>query len=281
MCQFCHQHGDGKKWYLNAANYADDLLSDLRRRKFIIEFFGASGEIEHTLPQLERFSSAPAFVQRMVKPLIVRRMKRDHYGQVLPLEDIEQIFGFVGSIVRVPCICRQVTLGREVGTCYGVSMSPTGGGLGKVFHDLDDSFLGGPDASHFDQLTPEEALAAFRDHEQEGLCHTVWTFVAPFTGGICNCDRRDCLAMQSTVGHDLPVMFRGEYVAAVNSDLCSGCRSCLRQCQFGAMGYGVADRKAFVDPRACYGCGICRSACTQDAIALSPRAEVPAAAKLW
>ena len=33
-----------------------------------------------------------------------------------------------------------------------------------------------------------------REHEKEGLCHTVWTFQTPFIGGICNCDRADCLA---------------------------------------------------------------------------------------
>ena len=39
MCQFCHQHGEGKKWYLQAKNYAEDLLGDLRRRKYIADFF--------------------------------------------------------------------------------------------------------------------------------------------------------------------------------------------------------------------------------------------------
>ena len=35
MCEFCHKHGEGKKWYLQAKNYSEDLLSDLRRREFI------------------------------------------------------------------------------------------------------------------------------------------------------------------------------------------------------------------------------------------------------
>ncbi len=39
MCQFCIKHGEGKKWYLQAKNYAEDLLSDLRRRNFILNFF--------------------------------------------------------------------------------------------------------------------------------------------------------------------------------------------------------------------------------------------------
>jgi len=39
MCEFCYKHGEGKKWYLQAENYSEDLMSDLRRRKFIKDFF--------------------------------------------------------------------------------------------------------------------------------------------------------------------------------------------------------------------------------------------------
>ena len=28
MCEFCIKHGEGKKWYLQAKNYAEDLLSE-------------------------------------------------------------------------------------------------------------------------------------------------------------------------------------------------------------------------------------------------------------
>ena len=35
-----------------------------------------------------------------------------------------------------------------------------------------------------------------------------------------------------------------------------------------------------IDPRRCYGCGICAS-CTQDAIALHDRSTVPVAANIW
>ena len=31
MCEFCLKHGEGKKWYLQAKNYSDDLPADLRR----------------------------------------------------------------------------------------------------------------------------------------------------------------------------------------------------------------------------------------------------------
>ena len=28
MCEFCTEHGEGKKWYLQMKNYADELLHE-------------------------------------------------------------------------------------------------------------------------------------------------------------------------------------------------------------------------------------------------------------
>lgn len=39
MCEFCAKHGDGKKWYLQAKNYSEDLTADLRRQKTIAHWF--------------------------------------------------------------------------------------------------------------------------------------------------------------------------------------------------------------------------------------------------
>jgi ferredoxin len=281
MCEFCVQHGEGKKWYLQAKNYAEDLVSDLRRRHFIADFFEHPEHLGRDSQQMAKLRSAPPFVQRAIKGVVVRRMKKWHFGQVVPLEDIRDIFDFAGSIVRLPCICRHVTLGKEARYCYGVSMGTDGGKLGELFRGLDSSFLSGPDTGGFETLSREDALDSFTAHEREGLCHTIWTFVTPFVGGICNCDRADCLAMRATVTHDLKLMFRAEYIATIDGDLCSGCRSCMRVCQFGAIGYSPTTRKARVDHSACYGCGICRSACTKGAVALTARAEVPAASSLW
>ena len=280
MCEFCHKHGDGKKWYLQAKNYGEDLLADARRRQFIRDFLGSPEHLAEDSARLEQFAKLPAFVRRAVGAVVTGRQKKIHFGQVVPLEDLQEILGFVNSIVRTPCICRHITTGKDVGYCYGIVMGP-GAGLAKVLRGVDSSFGAGPDTVRFERLKGEQALEALREHEQEGLCHTVWTFHTPFIGGICNCDRADCLAMRSTVTHGLKVMWRAEYVASVDPDACVGCRACMRLCQFGALGYSAATKKAVVDQTACYGCGICRSACTTGAIKLTPRAEVPAVAAVW
>ena len=106
MCQFCHQHGEGRKWYLQAKNYSDDLLSDVRRRNFIKDFIKGK-VIADTVQGMARLEKAPAFLRGLLGRLATRRMKREHFGQVVPLEDVEQIFGFCNSITRVSCVCRQ------------------------------------------------------------------------------------------------------------------------------------------------------------------------------
>jgi NAD-dependent dihydropyrimidine dehydrogenase PreA subunit len=281
MCEFCLKHAEGKKWYLQAKNYSEDLLSDLRRRRFIEDFFGHQEDLARDAERLEKLEKAPGFIKAIIRRVITRNMKKNHFGQVVPVEEIEQIFSFVNSIVRVACVCRHVTLGEEKRYCYGISMGPDGGKMSEILRGLDTSFLNGPDTEGVEAVGKDEAISAFRDHEREGLCHTVWTFQAPFIGGVCNCDRADCLAMKATVTHDIPLMFRAEYVAEIDPDRCVGCRECMRVCQFGAITYSASNRKAVIDQRRCYGCGICRSVCKQDAIVLKDRREVPAAANLW
>jgi ferredoxin len=278
MCEFCLKHGEGKKWYLQASNYSDDLLSDIRRRKFIETFFTDTESLARGVQRLEQLEKAPRLISGVIRRIITARMKKVHYGQVVPIEDIERIFSFVNSIVRVACICRHINLGREERYCYGVSLAPDGGKFGEIVRGLDKSYINGPDIVGMEKLSKEEAIAALRAHEQEGLCHSVWTFHAPFIGGICNCDRSDCMAMRCTITHRTPIMFRAEYVAAIDPDLCNGCRQCMRVCQFGAISYSVANKKAVIDQRACYGCGICRSVCRKNAIALEERSKVAVAA---
>ena len=281
MCEFCHKHGEGQKWYLRAENYSDDLLSDLKRRKFVADFFSRAEEHRRGRTNAQRHQPMPWFVRSVLRPYIVSRQKKVHFGQVLPIEDVEKVFGFVGNIVRLPCYCRYINLGTEQRFCYGISMAPQEGEMFKIIKEIDMDYLTGPDTSGLEELTKEEALENFRQYEKEGLCHTVWTFVAPFIGGICNCDRSDCGAMQATVTEGSPSMFRAEYVAEVNPEVCNGCRQCMRVCQFGAIGYSAANKKVFIDPLRCYGCGICRASCTKDAIQLHDRASVPVAANLW
>jgi Pyruvate/2-oxoacid:ferredoxin oxidoreductase delta subunit len=275
------KHGEGKKWYLEASNYSEDLLSDVRRRKFLVNFFSETDKLEGALNDFEKLDKAPWLVKRLVRWKLDRFFRKNHHGQVLPIEDVEKIFGFTNSIVRFSCICRTVMKSQEKRYCYGVSMGPQGGKFAALIDEVVPGFLDGPDSKGMEILGKEEAVAAFKEHEHEGLCHSIWTFGTPFIGGICNCDRPDCIAMKTTVTYGIPSMYRAEHVAQLNPALCTGCRQCMRVCQFGALSYSVGNKKVAVDSRHCYGCGICRAVCEKNAIHLDDRSNVPAVANLW
>ncbi len=280
MCEFCHQHGEGEKWYLKAQHYSADLLADLRRRSYIKDFFENPGRLGRNIARLDDLNRLPSFVRAVVKPHIVNRQKKTHYGQVLPLEDIEKIFSFVNSIVRLPCVCRHVSAGTEQRYCYGVSMEPgKDTTMGRLIRSVGADYLTGPHTDGLETVSTEEALEQFRALEKKGIVHTVWTFLSPFIGGICNCDM-DCMALKA-ISKSYPSMFRAEYVAEVNLDSCTGCRSCIGVCHFNAISYRLATEKVIIDQKTCYGCGVCRSSCRKNAIVLKDRSEVPAAANLW
>ena len=280
MCDFCIKHGEGKKWYLQAKNYGEDLASDIKRRKFIEHFFNemvAPGP-KDAFQGLKRLQSAPPLMRRFMGSLMSRSFKRKHFGQIVPIEDIEKILEICSGIVRTPCVCRRLTRGKDGAFCLGVTISLEKSPFREA---VSSDYWEGPDSAGAETMTRDQALDLMRDFERQGLCHSLWTFITPFIGGICNCDRMDCLGLLYTLRGGLKMMWRGEYVARVDPDLCRGCRTCLKNCQFGAISYSVLAQKCAIQEDACWGCGICRAACQQNAISLLDRASVPSVARLW
>src|SRR6266567_4879515 len=146
MCEFCLKHGEGEKWYLQAKNYSEDLLSDLRRLKFL-EQFANPDALQREMTKMDdvfgRVRKMPWFIRSLFTRMITGNMKKVHFGQVVPMEDIEQIFELTNSIVRVACVCRQSTLGQEKRYCYGISVGPNGGKLLDIFRAVEEKFTGG------------------------------------------------------------------------------------------------------------------------------------------
>jgi len=274
MCEFCTQHGDGKKWYLQAENYAVDLSHDLERREYVIDFVsGFSRRMRRDVPLLKAFKAAPAPIQSAFRAYSQPRQMRDHFGQPVPIEECEHIFDIATSIVQLPCVCRHFAGTPERGYCIGVTVTPQDELFAEAFRD----FAAGPDTAAFQRLNRDEAVGVLHRAEAEGMMHSVWTFKSPFIAGICNCNLASgCMAMRTTLEFGYKSMWKGEYVALVDDTGCVGCGACEERCPFGAISLDER-RVAVVDTEACYGCGICRSACCTDAIALEDRTAASAA----
>ncbi len=262
MCEFCIQHGEGKKWYLDMRNYSRELWAQEGRAEFITDY-GARFEERYTkrVALLDALVNKPV-VGRFFRRMAIRNQKTEHWGQVVPIEDLEQVVDLQDSSVRFPCVCRILTTGhREARYCFGIGVN------------MASTLAQYPDASSLEVLGREEAKKILRSFDKQGMVHSVWTFKTPYIGAICNCDQ-DCVAYRLQVKTNLTqVMFRAEYVGLVDWDLCNGCKKCLLNCQFGAIRYSNTMKRATIEMTQCYGCGVCRAVCNKEAITLKPRTD--------
>ena len=175
MCEFCTQHGEGQKWYLQMKNYADILLHE-----------ELSVDYKRIVAANTRLEWNQRFWEYFIMPAITgipasRRPWSDaprgpdewhveHFGQVLPIEDVEQVLDRVDSITRMPCGCRYMTTGKtDKRYCFGFGIDRLGV-LGK-FPDAETSL---------ETLSREDAKKIIRAYDQEGLMHSIWTGVTPF-----------------------------------------------------------------------------------------------------
>ncbi len=279
MCQFCVEHGEGKRWYLNAKNYAYDLQSDVRRREYVVDFVAGFDESRSTaIAGMELIGRLPNGFEHLVKDRYSKHMQKHHFGQPVPIEECDQILDIATSITVIPCICRMHAPGqRAEELCMLVTTQPVEAYLTEGFKD----YAAGPDLSDFHRIDKSEAMDLLRECERDGLMHSIWTFQTPFAAAICNCNLESgCMAMRLTQGYGMKLMWRGEWVAQVAEERCTGCGRCAKACPFNAI--SRTEARAFA-PRAedCWGCGVCRAHCREDALQLVDRRSVPAVASLW
>ena len=267
MCEFCISHGDGEKWYLNAANYAEALLRDVRREKYIEDFMPSiMAKGGRWLKIIDR---GRCFVPSLTDRILQRKseeMKQVHYGQVIPLEDVGAILEIVGQVVRLPCVCRQTLHNLEEPACYLLTASPDALGFKEILGRRQETL---PFIGAMENVSPATALAEMERLEDRGMIHTVWTFITPFIGAICNCDQSGCLGMHYT-SRGMRLFFPGEEMIRVEHEACSACGSCVEICPFHALSFGSIG-SIHVDGEKCHGCGICRRACPSEALALATR----------
>jgi ferredoxin len=282
MCEFCLQHAEGKKWYLEMKHFSEELLHQELSPESI-KLSGATDRLGFIYDALRTsvipagtgtpYSAGPNAGSQVevTREESTRRAKLIHFGQILPIEDVEKVIDLCSSIVRMPCGCRFITTGKTNNRyCFGLGFDPA-----KVMGAYPDS------TACLEVLANEDAKRIIKKFDEEGLIHSIWTMITPYVGAICNCDH-DCLWYKSNIENaDSISAFRAEYVCKVDAESCTGCKSCMSQCQFGAQFYSSAMKLVFIDPKRCYGCGVCRAACPNKAISIIPRAEMPEAAQFW
>ena len=292
MCRHCVKWGEGTKWYLNPKNYSDEILnSDLAKVKMedtmVGPLLGVQGTIQEVLGTAQRFKYEVGFgenidltfqdldddLARTMREGLPDLIDKAHGGQMVPLEDAEKIIDLTkGDILISPCVCRKYYGGIEKSTCmffYPIAQ----------LQQKNIPWYGGK------MVSKEEAKNVLRELDKAGIFHGVFWAPAPIPGCICNCEYPYCIALRARFHYDIVDTYRkAEYVSLVDPNKCDGCNGapkCQVRCSFGSLKYSPTSGKVNANQMQCWGCGLCRQSCPNNAITLIPREEVPQLKDIW
>lgn len=277
---------NGEKWYFNPDNYSDKWLDAPERYEAVKQFYGdinMHDARKNGLKVKEEDSKLSLSERYQVMKERVEQQKIKHYGQVIPLEDLEKVFKSVKCIIRFACLCRYMYEDKkEFRSCYVLSSEENGGRMKEILDGLDAEYLYGEYVHGVEVMPLDKALEDIRNLDKMGLVHTIWTIGTPFIATVCNCDMMHCSSMYTTLKSRIVSTFmRAEYVAEIDPQKCIGCKNCRKVCQFGCLDYGPAAKKMQVNLDKCFGCGVCRNLCPTDAIKLVDRESIPETANLY
>jgi len=267
MCEYCVQHGAGKRWYLNARNLSKELATSELVRDFADSYFSRS-----ISSGPDGFSDRISRVARQILPgerqKVEARYRKYLHHQIVTTDEVMQILKLCSdqteehghSVVRFPCICRYQALGREKNLhCFGVAFTDI---YTKRFPD----YLGG----QHEYLTPDEAAEIIvKMADEENVVHAVSAIGVPYIGMLCNCDMDVCHPYLHRLRLGISEPFhKGHSVIFVNEQKCVGCGVCEQVCPFGAIMVDSESGVAKVRTEMCYGCGVCSRNCPEQALEL-------------
>lgn len=274
MCQWCVEHGGGKKWYLNTKNYITKELFDSKK-----EIQTAADIIFRDTERLLGIDMKKAFpylnkpiLGKIVGKRVRSTFEKREQGQVVPLEEAKAILNNANMAALMPCVCRQSQLGiTEAKYCLCFTY------LADYGKEWPDFARGG-----INYISIEEAKEAVERGAHQGYVIGVYGAPIPFVNGICMCEYPICMMLKCRLDYGLDYVLRkAEFVVNHDIDKCTGCGKCVSKCQFGAIILSRTIGKAWHNIKKCFGCGACMYVCEQNANSLVPREQVPAVKEEW
>ncbi len=278
------KHGAGGKWYLNARHYSEEIATKYNLREFLLEQYKNFEQI----PVRKVAGVSPAGMGYKLRiPVIGRLIKRTaerllhsnrapkhpfrpegHIGQVVPLEDAIAILEHCAAepIIQKNCMCRYMSRGEKEACCISFGV------MSEIIDRL-PRFIPEKEKYH---LSRQEAIDRFKEHNRKGYIGTIWFGPFPYINNLCSCATPECAGIRPRLDFGIHSIYKAEYVAVVNSQLCRGCLEGVAVCQFGAIQPLPKEGGIRIDAERCFGCGVCSHVCGSQAIALQPRDEIPA-----
>jgi Pyruvate/2-oxoacid:ferredoxin oxidoreductase delta subunit len=265
MCDYCVQHGHGKRWYMSARNYSKELARSETVRKFNEAFFGRTDVQPGTTPLVP--TGRPTQEEREKADL---RYRQFLHHQVINTEEAISIIQLASeqteesdrTVVLLPCICRYRAYGKDPAlSCYGLAFT----------HEYTRQFPKYGGGGH-EYVSPQEA----QDHllqliQKTPIVHALSALGVPYLGMLCNCDMPVCrpYLIRQRLNITSP-FYKAHHRASIDFQKCTGCGICQEVCPFNVAKVSSHLTQAQIDTTACYGCGVCQRNCPESAITLEP-----------
>ncbi len=242
---------NGKKYYGNAllmVGMFEFQVNNLTK-EFIKDFHDYYEE--GWLPEAFRLKGAQLRVVPVEKSIEFEK-GTNNYDDIIKL-----IKSTEGPIMVTNCICKQlkdilnepckITDRREVCMAFGVPA--------QLFIDQKKGR----------SITKEEALEILRKNQDDGLI--LQPDNSQKLSFICSCCSCCCESLSKVVSFPNPARVTiTNYYAKVDSDLCTGCGTCVEICQMKAI---ILDNDiSSINHKRCIGCGNCVAKCPSEAIKL-------------
>lgn len=245
---------EGKKYYSNAQFVIGMYEFQVNRlnKDFLDNFFkyvGMGFGLEVFGTKISQFRTVP--VEKSITP--------EHH--ISTYDDLETLIKEVEEpFAVVNCICRQATdiLGNPCKVTDRREVCMT---FGPMAHMYIDQGWGR-------EISREEALEIQRKNGEEGLVLQAGNALKPHF--ICSCCGCCCPVLAGTKNFPRPVQFfSANFYAEVDSELCSGCGTCINRCQMEAI--KLVNEISKVNKKKCIGCGNCVPTCPEEAIQLKKK----------
>lgn len=165
-------------------------------------------------------------------------------------------------LVVLPCICRAGEKMRRC-SCRVTEREETC----IAFGDMAAAVLR---RGHGRMITRDEALAIFRQNEEDGLVLQPSNAREP--GFVCSCCGCCCGMLKVQKMLPRPADFWTNSFCATVEGECVRCGKCVPRCQVGALSMAGAGGSAQVSRSRCIGCGLCVPVCPARVLRLYPRA---------
>ena len=176
-----------------------------------------------------------------------------------------------GPYAVAPCVCRveQVKKGNEVKRPMDTCLT-----FGMVAQYYIDNGIGR-------ELTEDELMEKLAECEK--ACLVPFGTNSQSIVNMCMCDKDSCQIFRHLRMLEKPAEeVHAAFSAAIDANLCNGCKKCTAKCQIDAIvatdvqvQAGKKTKIHAIDPDRCIGCGLCVGVCPQQAISMQPQDVLP------